>query len=84
MGQLFSMSFGHPSTALVQMAGNGCRPSLSLSLVGSGPRHDIVGAEPLQVAGGGPGWQVAGGIALGRAVIAIATVLLRMTEVAGA
>ena len=26
-------------------------------MVGSGPRHDIA----LQVAGGGPGWQVAGG-----------------------
>ena len=28
--------------------------------VGSGPRHDIAVAEPLQVAGGGPGGQVAG------------------------
>ena len=32
----------------------------SLLWVGSGPRHDIAVAEPLQVAGGSPGWQVAG------------------------
>ena len=39
-------------------------PRRFLSWVGSGPRHDIAAAEPLQVAGGSPGWRVAGRVAL--------------------
>ena len=35
-------------------------PQRSVPLIGSGPCHDSAVAEPLQVAGGSPGWQVAG------------------------